>query len=375
MSDVSVSNGGGSAARLFAVQPLLRAVGIAGDARMLGLGALLLVVVSAGLAGLEKLLGPTNAVASPLRDLSEPSFPAAGISELLNDWAMRAVEPFRLTVTPFLILLSPESDARTRIYAILAAVWTILVFGLFGVAIARIAVVHLASGERVGFGTALKFAARRWGSSICAPLAPFLMISLLVAFLSLGGLLTAIPGDAFKVVVSLFLVIPLLLGAIIAILLLGLAGCWPLMHLTIAAEGEDMFDALSRSYSYFNQRRGHFVVQGLIAWALGAVGTVAFAIAAMIAVRVAFWGLSLGGGSGVGYQGPLVADICRQLWLYGVQLVVLAWGVSYFWSAFAAIYLGLRKDVDGVTWHDVYVPEHERDTFAPEPPAAAAAAE
>lgn len=375
MSDDLASAGGGTAARLFAVQPLLRAVGIAGEARKLALGAIMLLVLAAGLWGLAYLFQAAPTVALPLQDLSEPRISAAIGTDQFAEWVMRAAEPFRLTIGPFLVLFSPQSNASARVHAILSVVWAVLVFGLFGVAIARIAVVQLATGERVGFGTALKFAAKRWPSSISAPLAPFLMISLLVAILSLGGLVSAIPGDIPKILVSLTLILPLVIGAIIAVILLGLAFCWPLMHLTIAAEGEDMFDALSRSYSYFNQRRGHYVIQTLLAGVLGAIGALVFAVAAQIAVAIAFWGLSLGGGPGVGYQGPLAADVLRTLWLYGVQLVVLAWGLSYFWSAFAAIYLGLRKDVDGVPWHDVYVPEHERDTFAPEPAADAPAAE
>lgn len=356
-----------SAARLFAVQPLLRAVGIAGEARKLALGALMLLTLAAGIWGLTYLFQPSWPIAPPLQDLSETRIPGVLSWDSLPEWAMRAAEPFRLTIGPFFALFSPHTEASTRIHALLSVVWAVLVFGLFGVAIARIAVVQLANRERVGFGTALKFAARRWPSSVGAPLAPFLMISLLVAILSLAGLVSAIPGDIPKILLSLTLLIPLIIGAIVAVILLGLAFCWPLMHLTVAAEGEDMFDALSRSYSYFNQRRGHYVIQTLLAWALGTIGALAFAVAAQVAVGIAFWGLSLGGGAGVGYQGPLAADILRTLWLYGVQLVVLAWGVSYFWSAYAAIYLGLRKDVDGVPWHDIYVPEHERDTFAPEP--------
>ena len=139
------------------------------------------------------------------------------------------------------------------------------------------------------------------------------------------------------------------------------------MHATVAAEGEDAADALSRSYSYVNQRLVRYVAHVAIAWAIGAVGLLAASSSP---------GSSSGWPAGASASGPRTrsadrADAGRRARLLGRPAsawLVHGWIYSYFWSAASIIYLILRRDVDGADWHDVYLPEHEADTFAGPPP-------
>ena len=68
------------------------------------------------------------------------------------------------------------------------------------------------------------------------------------------GLLYWLPAGIGTVLGGVFLFIPLVLGLVMAILLVGLLAGWPLMHASVAAEADDTLDALSRTFSYLNQR-------------------------------------------------------------------------------------------------------------------------
>ena len=72
------------------------------------------------------------------------------------------------------------------------------------------------------------------------------------------GLLYWLPAGIGTVLGGVLLFIPLILGLVMAILLVGLLAGWPLMHASVAAEADDTLDALSRSFSYLNQRLGKF---------------------------------------------------------------------------------------------------------------------
>ena len=95
---------------------------------------------------------------------------------------------------------------------------------------------------------------------IATPLFPLLAIGLCALICAGFGLLYRLPAGIGSVVGGMLLFIPLLLGLVMALLLFGLAAGWPLSHASVAAEAEDLLDALSRSFSYLNQRLGKFVL-------------------------------------------------------------------------------------------------------------------
>ena len=100
-----------------------------------------------------------------------------------------------------------------------------------------------------------------------------------------------------------------------SIILLSLAVGWPLMHATIAAEGEDGFDALSRSFAYVHQRPLRYAALLLLAWALGILGLIVVGLFARSSLHMAEWALGFGaprevlnaifhGGTGPGAPAP-----------------------------------------------------------------------
>ena len=56
------------------------------------------------------------------------------------------------------------------------------------------------------------------------------------------------------------------------LLVVALIAGWPFFHAALAAGADDALDALSRTYSYINQRPILYAVGVAIAWATGIAG-------------------------------------------------------------------------------------------------------
>src|SRR5205814_2019511 len=98
-------------------------------------------------------------------------------------------EPFRVVVSPFVAFFTRRDVASAWFRSASMAVWAVVVWGIFGGAIARIAVVQAAGGERVGLRSALRFARRKSLSLIGAPLTPLFAVAVFAACCGLFGLL------------------------------------------------------------------------------------------------------------------------------------------------------------------------------------------
>ena len=365
--------------RLFSWVRIFRGVGAAIDAKKLILAVLGLLVFQAGWAGLDRLFPrPEPIVLHP--GLAHPPAPwaprllqppdaafAADRADLqagLGAAAWRLTEPVRYLVGPFLALFALGNGWTACLHALLAAAWGALVWGIFGGAIARIAVVEAARTERIGLGEAARFARRKWLSLIGTPLCPLLGVAFFTVFCAAWGLLYRLPAVG-PTLAGIFAFFPLLAGLVMTIILISLAIGWPLMHATVAAEGEDGFDALSRSFAYVNQRPLRYASCVALAWAAGILGLIVIDLFARTTVHMAQWALSFGAPGdvlGTLFQGgtaPVApaARAAHAFWLSLVGLVAHGWIYSYFWTSAVIIYLILRQDVDGTPWHVIAAPE------------------
>jgi hypothetical protein len=259
-------------------------------------------------------------------------------------------------------------------HSLLSALWGVLVWGVFGGAIARIAVVQVARAERVGIGEALRFAGQKWLPLVGTPLSPLLGIMFFTALCAGFGLLYRLPGSLGAILAGTFAIFPLLAGLVMSIVLISLALGWPLMAATIAAEGEDGFDALSRSFAYVNQRPLRYAAYIALVWALGILGLVVVDLFARTTVHMAQWALSFGApddllaalyqGRTDGVRAAPAGGAAHSFWLSVVELVAHSWIYSYFWTAATIIYLVLRQDVDGTPWHVIAAPERRAFEFS-----------
>ena len=350
---------------------LLRAPGIASDSRKLILATLGLIAMQAGWFALGYRFGGPNRLPGSsvtferLLVIDGPIDLSVGG---LSNAAREVASPFWTLTRTFASMFTVGRGLGGWAQSVLMALWAAIVWGIAGGAIARIAVVEAATGSRPGLRTALRFALGKAASLVGAPLTPMLAVAVLAGGCAAFGLLYRLPGWFGAVVATALGFVPLLLGLVMALILIGLALGWPLMHATIAAEGEDAPDALSRSYSYVNQRLVRYGVHAALAWLIGALGWLAVVVFAWVVLSLAEWGVSLGAPDFE--QRDEVAVWGRLFWSKFVGLLMTAWAYSYFWSSSSILYLILRRDVDGTDWHDVYLPEQDADTFAGEPASA-----
>jgi hypothetical protein len=265
----------------------------------------------------------------------------------------RLSEPARVLLTPLFALLDPGRGWLAMLHGLLGLAWLIVVWGICGGAIARIAAVQEARMRQPGIAEAVRFAWGAGASLILAPCCPLIGL----AFCSLTGLvfglLYRVPGGS--AIAGTLLVIPLLAGLVMTLLIATLIAGWPLFHAAVATGAEDALDALSRTYGYISQRLLLFAAGIAVAWASGLAGLVLVDLLAGGAFRLTQWSLSLSGpGStiaalfGMGHVDPSTfAARTHGFWLGAVRLFMHAWVFSYFWTAAALLYLWLRHEVDG----------------------------
>jgi len=282
----------------------------------------------------------------------------------------------------------PVYEART--WPVVALAWTrlfwaLLLWSLFGGAIARIAAVEFARDERIGIAESLKFAARRLGSLFAAPLLPILGVLLLWGACSLGGLVGRVPfGDW---VVGGLWGLALLAALLLVLILIATALGWPLMVAAIATEGSDAFDGFSRSFSYLYGRPWLFVWYAGLALSLGpllvsAVDTLALGVAG-VAARTVESGMGSGAGSALyaaapeyfsptdsssadGAQPPGGPSALVSAWLAVVAAAAVGFASSYFWTAATIVYFLLRRADDATQFDEVWLgDEQEEDDLLP----------
>jgi len=259
---------------------------------------------------------------------------------------------------------------------LLCGLSSLAVWAFFGGAITRIAAVQLASDERIGWMTALRFACRKWPSYFAAPLFPLLGIALAAVPVVVLGLVMKANMGAF--LVGLVWLPALVLGFVMALLLLGLVFGWPLMFPTISAEGTDSFDALSRSYAYVYQRPLHYLFYAVVAAGFGALGWLLVKNFAAGVVALSYWAASWGSGAermadlmaaGTPLAGIAGAGaVLIHVWAGCVKLLAVGFLYGYFWTAATVIYYLLRRDVDATEMDEVFLDAEESERSAALPP-------
>ncbi|MCE9555574.1 MAG: hypothetical protein K8T91_19675, partial [Planctomycetes bacterium] len=217
-------------------------------------------------------------------------------------------------------------------------------------------------------------ALRHWLDYFTAPLYPLLGVMLLTLLVMVLGVVARIDVGAF--VAAVFWPLALLAGLLMAALLLGLFFGWPLMFSTVSVEGNDAFDALSRSYAYVFQRPLHYLFYGLVAAVLGTLGYFLVAFFSEAVIHLTTWAASWGSGNArmsvlTGFPDPtkIASDSYAvsifAFWHALVRLIAAGFAISYLWSATTAIYLLLRRDVDAAEMDEVQLEQDERFGLPP----------
>jgi hypothetical protein len=285
------------------------------------------------------------------------------------------------------------SDPATRCMAFqklvfLAAggILILFIWSFFGGAIARIAALDFARDERPQISEATAFSIAKFGSFFWSPIVPLIFVAVLLLCNVLLGVVGRIPG-AGPIIMGLFFALAAVSAFLVVLLLIGTIFGSLFMWPTIAMEGTDAFDAISRAFNYLYARPWKTIWCCLVASVYGLAVTLFVAVFAGWMLHIAEHTVALGMGHrfmGVGQflqssippQGSSIPDLWAAIWIRVVHLtvigLVLGFWASYKISAVTIIYSVLRRDVDGTDMSEVFLPEAEETPAEPpaaEPPA------
>ena len=397
--------------RLFPWLHLTRAFWIAADLRKLILASIALMLVSAGSLAFDDLLPfsrpESNEVAAARNAERWPWQQSLGydlwhggdgpaelrgalydprntLLRISSNWQI-VLLPFRKIVEPAACLFRGNASPAQLADAATRSLWNLVVWSIFGGAISRIAAVQFARDQQIGIRRALAFSASRFFGYVSAPVLPLFGVAILWALCVLGGWIGRIPGGVGEGMLGVLWGLELVFGFLMAVILIGVGVGWPLMFATISVEGTDGFDGLSRAYNYIFERPLYVLWQGVVTMFYGSIMIFFVWLMAQILTQLAVWGVSWGMGyqAVVGLLGGTLevaatddpaaemavvsrgAEIVR-CWMYALDVVVVGFVYTFFWSSATIAYFVLRHSVDANDFDEVFVEESEdRDELLP----------
>jgi hypothetical protein len=284
-------------------------------------------------------------------------------------------------------------------FVLMCGVWELLVWGLVGGAITRIAALKFTRDEAPSLVAALRHSARKLPSYSLPPLIALVWAAVFALLLVVIGLVMRIP--VLALLAGVFWPFVLLQGLLMAILLLGTLAGWPLMWATVSVEGTDAFDALSRSFAYTYHRPFRLLWYVVFAVLLAVISMFVVKLFAASAIALADWSIDWGldeqtmnavvtpeagnvdatmAGSAVepvaappanttleaGEAAPAAqpqelsatlrgARKAISFWKWMVATLAAGYQAGFLWVAAVGVYLLMRRDIDGVQLNEVYV--------------------
>jgi hypothetical protein len=383
---------------LFRWLVLLRAVRIALLARVLVLGAMGLVATTLGWWAIDYVFSANT----------DPVVSSAEWQTTMSDWLWNTSPEFSIVTSaqsadalfqqvregleeapvslwlfltrPFINMFHGDLTPVGFFYFGLCGIWELLVWGLFGGAIARIAALKFTRDEAPDLPGALRHAAGKLTSYSMAPLLALAGAAVFGVQLTILGWIMQL--DFLAMIAGFAWPFALLLGLLMSILLIGALAGWPLMWATVAVEGTDAFDALSRSYAYTYQRPLRLLWYVLLAAILAAVSMFIVKLFATSAISLGNWSVSWGLDEQAYRQIvaplPTTADAAPSelsgtnwlaaqsisFWKSLLGALAAGYQAGFLFVAAVGVYLLLRKDIDGAEMDEVYV-EDEPDFGMP----------
>jgi hypothetical protein len=285
-------------------------------------------------------------------------------------------------------VIVPAWASRHWIFFLIFGLYFLVIWSVLGGAICRIAAVHVARDEKISIRQALRFSIAKFLSFFSAPLIPIIIILAVGIVVAIGGLITNIPFIGPIIVGALFF-LALAAGFVMTLVLIGLAGGFNLMYPTIAVEGSDSFDAISRSFSYLYARPWRLLLYTTIGVIYGALTYIFIRYFLMILLMLTHYFA----GRLVFYHADNYASLWNMLWpsplsvgrlAYPVQTMSLSWGqllgawliafwvyvvvctlgafvISMYFSTNTIIYYLMRNEVDATELDDVYLEQSPED--------------
>jgi hypothetical protein len=278
-------------------------------------------------------------------------------------------------------------------YFIIYALWFLTIWAVFGGAIARIAAVHVTRDEKLSLRAALAFSLGKFLSFVSAPVIPLIIVLIVGLVPLISGLLMSIPwgiGAVLSIIITALFALVLAAGFVMTLVLLGTFGGFNLMYPTIAIEGSDSFDAISRSFSYVYARPWRMLFYTAVALIYGAICylfvrmfiwlmlalTHHFVAAGMFASAAStdpLWTTMWNGPAAPGWRLSYdidfltltwyqsIAAFLLAIWVYLVVATLGAFTISFYFTANTIIYSLMRHEVDATEMDDVYLEQSEEE--------------
>lgn len=263
-------------------------------------------------------------------------------------------------------------------YSILYFTVSFVVLSFTGGAICRCAALEFAQEERLGLFEAMRYAAEKFRSYLSAPLIPLGMVIVFSLVVLLMGLAATVPWVGV-LLLSLLFGFLLLFGLIIFLMTIGVAAGGLLLYPSIAYEGTGGLDSIGRSFSYVLNRP---VWMSYYVFVSGTFGTFFYLVLRLIIYIVLgftyallAFGMSLADrgetieriwvrpgllnilskASGAANWSESVASVVIYLFLLMIVGLLLAYIISYVFSASTIIYALMRKKVDQVESDQIFM--------------------
>lgn len=301
------------------------------------------------------------------------------------------------------------------LYALCYGLAHFAIFALLGGAICRHVAVQLTREQSIPVGAAVRFAREKYVNFLLAPLSAIGLVLVGCLLLALISLIGAVPWLG-ELAAGLSFGLTLLGSGVLALLLIATALGLHLFAPTIATEGSDMFDAVSRAFGYVWQRFWSMLLYSGVLLIYGGVCFVGVRLVAMLTLKLAnatagagmdafWWNLNsrtdtvgkleaiwrmpawgelsllpaLDGRPfwGTFFNAPLsttetIAAWMIAAWVFLVVGLVGAFVVSFYCCGSSAMYLLLRREADATEFEEIFYEEEadEEEAGAATAPAA-----
>ena len=275
------------------------------------------------------------------------------------------------------------------LYSVVFLAVALVVLALAGGAMSRRAALQLARAEGLGLLSAVRFSRRRLGNLIGAQVGPLVIIAVFGLPAVLFGLIGNVPIVG-ELLAGLLLLVALLAACAGTVVLIGAIGGLSLMAPAVAYEDSDSFDAISRSFIVYRDP-GRTAFYALLAVLYGAVCYLFVRLFAFLLLWTTRSFLQVGF---LGRHDKLqalwpaptfaslldpaaalpdtwsmwIAAVLIRIWVFAVIALVVAFVLSFYFSASTIIYALLRQRVDGTPLADIYLSSSE--SAAGPPPSA-----
>ncbi|MFI4911528.1 MAG: hypothetical protein ACIAQZ_07660 [Sedimentisphaeraceae bacterium JB056] len=179
------------------------------------------------------------------------------------------------------------------VYTLVYMLIFVVVMAVGGGAICRGAALEICKGNKPSILDNINYGRRKFTDFLCAPLAPIVLVLIFGSVISLVGFIGNLPW-AGEIIMGILTIFSLLIGLVLVMILIGFAGGVHMMLPSIAIEGTDFNDAVSRGYCYAYSKPWLLGLYGFTGAVYGAICYLFVRLCAFTLLRVTYAFMAFG---------------------------------------------------------------------------------